>query len=146
MPSILEQALARTRAALLAGGTPAADRVERGRQSAIAADATPAINIRRGDADFDPHASGIDHATLRMDIEFWTAGADWETAADALHMQCHALLLADSQLAGLLTGLRCGGITPRDGPGGAAPTGVLTAHYEGQALVRRADHSRYLSS
>jgi hypothetical protein len=79
------------------------------------------------------------------DIDHLVAVSDaWETAADALHMQVHALLAADATLAGLGRGLRCSS-TDSQGEGGERVVGRLTAHYQMQVFIRPGDLTRAIN-
>lgn len=133
--SVHEQVLARVAAALLAGGTAAGDRVGRGRVDAHAPREIPAINVRRGSGSNNAHATGIDHALLEFDLDFYVRGDDWETTSDALHVQAHAVLANDTALAALGQGLRCTSTQPRAELGDEV-LGCLTATYQMQRLVR----------
>jgi len=142
--SVVEQILARCKAALL-DATDAADRVERGRPDAVAIDDQPTLNIRRGTADDEPRGDLGGRLMVAWSIEHLVAvDDDWETAADALHMQTHAVLAADTQLATLGRGLRCSG-TDAEGDSGERVIGRLTARYQMQVFIRPGDLTRAIN-
>lgn len=136
--SVTEAFLARVYLVLLGAGTAAAGRVYRGRPDAFAAEEVPAINIRRADGQNNAHGRGADHAVFEFEIEHQVRGDAWETDADSLHMQVHAALAADAQLATLGAGLRCIR-TQAAGDTGDQTLGRITATYQAQALVRVGD-------
>lgn len=133
--SLHERLLARVMAVLLAAGTDAGSRITRGRVDAQAPDELPAINVRRAPGQLDAHGNGVDRATPEFELDLYVQGDDWETLADALHMQAHAALFADPDLAALVRGLRCIRTNPQ-AESGDRITGLLTATYQAQALVR----------
>lgn len=142
--SVVEQILARVKAVLL-DATDAADRVERGRVDAVAVDDQPTLNIRRIGSNEDPLGDRGGRVLATWDIENLVAADDnWETAADALHMQAHAALAADTTLAALGRGLRCSG-TDAQGEGGERVIGKLTAHYQMQVFIRPGDLTRAIN-
>jgi hypothetical protein len=141
--SVSEQILARAKAVLI-GATAAGANVERGRDDAYAPEECPAINIRRADSQHEPLGSGVQRLTLAFDVDLFARGAAWETAADALHMAAHALLLADATLAGMGRGLHCTG-TEVTGDSADQPQGRLTAHYQIQTPVSAGDYARQLN-
>lgn len=145
MQSVHEQIQARVLAALLAASTAASTRVERGRTDSPAATDAPSINILRRDGAFEPLATGADAHGVEFIVEHWASGTDWETAADALHMQVHAALVADAPLAQLVRSLRCVA-TGMQGTAGEMPVGHLDATYRAQTLVRPRDLTRHLVS
>lgn len=139
--SIIEQILAHA-AAALDGTTAAGANVFRGRVDALAAEDIPGINIRRVPHGEEALAQTAQRLVVEFDVEcFVDDSADWETAADALHMQAHAVLAADAQIAALGKGLRCTGTDPQ-GDSADRVIGKLTAHYRIQALVRPGDLTR----
>ena len=71
-------------------------------------------------------------------------GAAWETVVDALHMQTHAALLADSVLPTIGRGLRC---TAAEALGQSADvqTARLVARYQIQFLTRPGDLTRAIN-
>lgn len=139
--SIAEQILARVFAALL-DATTAQGQVFRAREDAFAQEDTPALNIRRAGATDEPLGNGGSRWLVQFDIEFHI-GDDpgWETAADALHMEAHAILAADALLNTLGRGLRC---TNTDTASDSADrvVGRLTARYQLQVFVRPGDLTR----
>jgi len=142
--SVHEALVARVKAVLLAAGTNAGARVTRGSVDAQAPNELPAINVRRVGGQFNAHANTLDHAIPEFELDMYVQGDDWETLVDALHMQAHVALLADTQLATMVRGLRC---TKTDMRGESADetTGLLTATYQAQALVRINDLTKAVS-
>ncbi len=139
--SVFELILARVAAVLLGGSTAAGSNVFRARDDAFAATELPAINVRRaatsGD-DGDVHDVELHRVTFSVSCH--ALGAAWETSADALHVQAHALLLADATLAGLGRLLRCTGTDIQD-DSADQPAGVITATYEMQVFIHAASLS-----
>ena len=139
--SVFELILARVASVLLGGSTAAGSNVFRARDDAFADTELPALNIRRantsGESE-DVHDVELHQAAFTVAVH--ARGAAWETAADALHMQAHALLLGDATLAGLGRPLRC---TDTDSQSDSAdqPAGILTASYEMQVFVHAASLS-----
>lgn len=129
-----ERILQRVQAALLAGGTPAGQRISRGRVDAFAPAELPAINVRRAPSQHDSSGSGFDHATMEFELDLYTQGDDWETTVDDLHLQAHAVLLADVTLRTLARGLRCTRTQPQ-AEASDRTAGRLTATYHMQALL-----------
>lgn len=139
--SVIEQILARVQTALT-GTTDAGARVERGRVDAVAVDDLATLNILRTGSNEDPLSDQGGRLTAAWDVECLVAVDDaWETAADALHMQVHAVLAADATLASLGRGLRCSG-TDAQGDSGERMIGKLTAHYQMQVFIRPGDLTR----
>jgi len=136
--SVVENILARVNAVLLAGSTAAGTRVYRGRDDAFGADEVPAINIRRSASVADIAGLGTDEVTIGWSVACHTDSAAWETSADALHMQAHALLAGDATLATLGQNLRCTGTDAED-DSADKPLGCITASYQMQAFVDPAD-------
>lgn len=135
--SVFELILSRVASRLLSSTTAAA-RVYRARDDAFGADEVPAINIRRADTSGDVMGAGGERHILTFSVACITAGAAWETTADDLHMQAHALLMADTLLAGKGRGLRCIGTDVQD-DSADQPAGRLTARYQMQVFVRPGD-------
>ena len=130
-----EAILAQVKAALLARTTAAGQRVTRGRVDAFGPDEVPAINVRRSSGTHNEFAQGLDQAFFEFDLDLYVRGEDWETTADALHMEAHQALCDDTPLAGLGQGLRCIRTQPTAEPGDET-VGRLTATYQMQRLVR----------
>lgn len=143
--SLHEQILARVQTVLLAAGTAAGTRVERDRTDSPPAADTPALNITRGQGAFEPMADAADINGAEFTVEHWASGAAWATAADALHMQAHAALVADAALAQLMRSLRCVSTTPKS-VAGEVPVGHIAATYRALTLVRPRDLTRHLVS
>lgn len=143
--SVVEQILARV-AAVLTDATDAEDRVERGRVDAAASDdGQPLLTIRRRPDSQEPLGERGSRWLVQWEIDHQVAVSDnWETAADALHMQVHALLMADSTLAALGRGLRCTGTDPT-GDGAERVIGRLTASYQMQVFIRPGDLTRAIN-
>lgn len=139
MPASANEVLqARVHSVLLYASTAAADRVYRGRPDAFASDEVPAVNVRRSSAQHSAFGSNVDQAVMEFELDLQVRGAEWETSADALHMQCHQALNADVPLRALCKGLRCIRTEPHAEPGDQT-LGRITATYQTQALVRVAD-------
>lgn len=142
--SVIEQILARV-AAALTGTTAAQANVFRGREDALADDEIPGLNIRRAPHSEDGIGQNGSRLFVDFDVEhFVDDTAAWETAADALHMQVHGALSADTQLAALGRGLRCTGTDPQ-GDSADRVVGKLTARYRMQVLVRPGDLTQPIS-
>lgn len=144
MPSLAEQIVARAALVIEIAGTDAEDRVERHRTDTPAVDATPNVNVRRASTALEAFSSDADAMGLEFVIEHWTSGADWETAADALHLQTHAALIADAELARLVRSLRCIG-TEAIAAAAEVPLGRIAATYRTQALVSQRDLTRHFT-
>lgn len=144
MASVVEQVLARVKT-VLDNATDAEDRVERGRVDAAADIDQPVLNIKRASSSEEAITDRLSRLTVAWDIEHAVAVNDaWETAADALHMQVHAALFADTALAVLGRGLRCTGTDPA-GEGADQVIGRLTARYQMQVSIRPGDHTRAIT-
>ena len=137
--SVFELILSRV-ASLLLSATAAGSNVYRARGDAFAQDELPAINVRRAETEGDVVGTGGERHVLAFTLAFHAAGAGWETAADALHMQAHTLLMADTTLASKGRGLRCTGSETQD-DSADQPAGRLTARYQMQVFVRPGDLS-----
>jgi hypothetical protein len=132
--SALETYLARVAAVLLAAGIS----THRGRADGFDEAELPAVSLLRGEAPAEPWANGREVIRASFELHCLTTGADWETTTDALHMQAHAALLADAQLAALGKGLRCTGTSAQPDAGGNT-AGRIAATYQTQIAVRVAD-------
>ncbi|MFA6015894.1 MAG: hypothetical protein WC742_12590 [Gallionellaceae bacterium] len=142
--SIIEQILARATAALTST-TAAQANVFRGRSDALADDEIPGLNIRRAPHNEDAFGQNASRINIDFEVEHFVAdSANWETDVDALHMQVHAVLAADAQLAALGRGLRCTGTDPQSDSADRV-IGKLTAQYRMQVLVRPGDLTRTIS-
>ena len=142
--SVIEQILARV-AAALTGTTGAGANVYRGRADAFADDEIPALNIRRASSSEDSIGETGARIVATFDIEHHIDDlADWETAADALHMQVHAVLAADTQLAALGHGLRCTGSDAQSDSADRV-VGRLVTHYQMQVFVRPHDLTKSIN-
>lgn len=144
MPSVAEQILARVQVALVTAAIVATDLVSRGREDAWGEDELPAINIIRAGDDQQNHAERLTRHVLTFDIQHLAVGTAWETVADALHMQVHAVLLADAQLQAIGRGLTCTG-TEAQGASADIHTARLTAHYQIQFITRPSDLTRAIN-
>ena len=137
MASVFEAILARA-AAVLLSTTAAGTRVYRARDDAFGAEELPALNVRRISTGGDVMGNSGERHTLSFSVAIHAAGAAWETAADAVHMQAHTVLLADSTLGRLGRGLRCTGTDTQD-DSADQPMGRLTATYQMQIFTRPGD-------
>lgn len=133
MNSIAETILARVLVALT-GVTGAGNKVYRARDDAFGPDDVKAINIRRTSTSAEVMIGRNDALTVEWDIDCYVRGGEVETAADELHMQAHAVLMADSTLAGLGRGLRCTG-TSIETESADTRVAKLTARYQMKAFV-----------
>lgn len=137
MASVFEIILARA-ATVLLSTTSAGTRVYRARDDAFGVEELPAINVRRADTSADVIGNSGERHVLAFSVAIHAAGAAWETAADAVHMQAHTVLLADSTLGRLGRGLRCTGTATQD-DSADQPMGRLVATYQMQIFVRPGD-------
>lgn len=138
-PSLSEAVQQAVLLALIGGDTLAGQRIERGRRDAFSQDELalgPAISLTRGDGALEPFGEEADRSDAAFSLYLWAQGRDWETVVDALHMQCHRVLLADPTLARLGRGLRCTDTSPQERPGDV-PMGRLKVQYRLSAIVRR---------
>ncbi len=142
--SAIETALATFKAVLL-GATSAGNVVARGRADPFDRAELPAINIRRSrseHSDFGQRgAFHFDHITSMVEVDLEVRGDDWETLADALHLEVEAILFSSAVLASQVQGLRCTG-TEATGEGGDETSGRLTVRYQFQLVTRRGDLTR----
>ena len=112
MPSRAETIAARI-AAVLLNTTAAQERVYRDRQDAFTREESPAIIVELVDEDTTPMGGGtgpfmpgaMDDDQLRVAVTVAVRNAAWQTVADTVRVQAHALLVADAQLQ-LLPGFR----------------------------------------
>lgn len=99
--SLREQLLARV-ATVLMGATPAGASVFRAREVSIARDVCPAITILyRGTPMTERRGQAADQHHVDFDIAIFVRGDPWDTAADAIDVPTHQLLMADPQLRAL---------------------------------------------
>jgi hypothetical protein len=141
--SVIEQILARNKAALL-NATSAGAHVFRGREDPFSPEEIPGLNVRRDDSEHQPMGDNGQRVYAVWEVEHVVKGDNWETAADALHMEVHAVLADDATLKTLGRGLRCIATSCR-AEGGDQTTGKLTARYQMQVFVRPGDLSRAVS-
>lgn len=140
--SVCEQILDRVNALLLDADVVGSS-VWRNRRDPFSVDEVPAINIKRGELDVTPHANNVDRNRFSFAVAHVHAGADVETATDALHVSSHRALFADGAFAELGKGLR---LVAVDTEPDEADVDVyrLTARYEIQFLTRPGDPTRPL--
>lgn len=140
--SVCEQILARVNALLLDADI-VGSAVHRNRRDPFSGEELPAINIKRGELDVTPHARNVDRNRFGFAVACVVAGADVETAADALHVACSQALFAEGAFAGLGVGLQ---LVAADNEPDEADVDVyrLTARYEIQFLTRPGDPTRPL--
>lgn len=144
--SVAELILARV-AAVLLSATSAGASVHRARDDGFGGDELPAINIRRSDTSGEPRGDTGQIESVEWEIEHHViaaTGADAETAADALHMEVHALLAADALLASKGRGLRCLGTSLQTAAADQVGA-TLTARYRMQVFVRPGDLTRAIT-
>lgn len=144
MPSLAEQYMARVKLVIEMAGTDAEDRVERHRVDTPPIEDTPNVNVRRAPTALEPFSGDADAQGLDFVVECWTSGDDWETTADALHLQVHSALLADAELARLGRSLRCVATDPL-AAAAEVPLGRIAATYRTQALVSQRDLTRHFT-
>lgn len=131
--SVAERVLQRAFDVLKGAGTEAGAYVERGRVDGHSFSELPAINLRRSTGLNDAYGQGVDKGLLEFEVDHLVKGEAWETAADALHCETHAAMLADLELARLGKGLRCIRTDPR-AQAADETRGTLTATYQIQSL------------
>lgn len=112
MPSKAEQIAARV-AAVLLNTTAAGAHVWRDRETAFTRDEPVGIVIECVDEDTTPlggpspiPALQTDQDTLRVAVTVCVRSAGWQTVADGVRVQAHALLMADTTLRGLVSDMR----------------------------------------
>lgn len=137
--SAIEVAISQVQAALL-GATAAANRVARGRADALDRAELPAINIRRARTEHGDYGQSmrgpVDHVTVEIEIDLEVRGDNWETQADALHVEADTALFVNATLTSSVRGLRCIS-TDASAEAGDETAGRITARYQFQLLVRR---------
>lgn len=111
---------------------------------AISEDDLPFVRIRRGATETAIHSERLRRVRAEFDIELYAAGADYETAVDALHVAADTALLQDAQLATLGRGLACIA-TEITQEAAEITVGKLTARYEIHVLTRPGDLTRAIS-
>jgi hypothetical protein len=113
MPSSPEQICARI-AAVLTGATAAGARVYRDREDAFTREESPAIVVECIDEDTQAQGGGAhpglpllqsERSSLRVAVTVAVRSAGWQTVADAVRVQTHALLMADPTLRALHAGM-----------------------------------------
>lgn len=144
MASVAEQILDRVQAVLETAGIVGPDSVARGRDDAWGDDELPGLNIVRAATEAQNHAERLERHVLEFEVRHLATGAAWETVVDALHMQTHAALLADSVLPTIGRGLRCTG-TEALGQSADVQTARLVARYQIQFLTRPGDLTRAIN-
>lgn len=114
MPSKAEQICARI-AELLAGTTPAGNRVYRDRQDAFTREESPSIVIEAVDEDTELLGGGggpfmplaqTESDLLRVAVIAVVRTSGWQQTADAVRVAAHALMVADAPLRALVAGMR----------------------------------------
>lgn len=141
--SVVELILARV-ASVLTSSTAAGARVYRARDDSLGVEEFPALNIRRADSSIDAIGSTGDNVFAEWEIDHYVRGGEIETTADALHMEVHAVLVADSLLAGKGRGLRCLG-TSIETASAEQRSAKLTARYRMQVFVRPGDLTKAIN-
>jgi len=135
MQSTVEQVLDQVKASLL-GATGAGSRVERGRVDGFDQAELPALNVRRAPTSTEPFGDGMDKVVMQFEVDCQVEGADWETLADALHMDVETALHSNATLKQMLRALRCVSTEP-DAEGGNGTSGRITARYQAYFLQRQ---------
>lgn len=143
MASVTESIISRVAAALI-NVSDAGARVYRHRLDSFEESELPALNVNRNEDASDPLGSNGDRVLVNFEVECLALGANWETATDALHMQVHTALLADTPLATLGRGLRYLG-SVSEGASADQGVGKLTARYQMQVFIRPSDLTRAIS-
>lgn len=111
MPSAAEAVAARV-AAALTNTTNAGANVWRDRQDAFTIDEPQALLIELVDEDTTPIGGGLpvvggtDKNTLRVAVIACVRASNWQSVADTLRCQAHALLHSDPTLRGLVANWR----------------------------------------
>lgn len=111
MPSAAEAVAARAFAVLL-GATNAGAHVYRDREDAISRSEPQALLIELIDEDTTPLGGGhpviggTDKNAMRLAVIACVRSASWQTVADTLRCQAHALLAADATLRSLVANWR----------------------------------------
>lgn len=80
--------------------------VERARFDPIARREGDYVCVSSSDEESEAFADNRDKTTFIFTVEYVVRGAPWETAANAVADQAHALILGDSQLAQLVARVR----------------------------------------
>lgn len=136
--SVIEQILERVKNTLAAADIVPAGHVHRSREEPFAAREVPAIKIRRADSNHPRVGRELVEITMRWGLEFHVRGEQWESLADALHLEANAALFADSVLNTPARYLVCTGTDPEADPADQT-AGKLVAIYEARVTVTRAD-------
>jgi hypothetical protein len=112
MATKAEQIAARV-ATVLLNTTAAGTNVYRDRQDAFTREESPALLIELADEQSTPLGGGrigmagdLDQDVLSLAVITCVRGANWQSVADGVRVQAHALLLADATLRGLLASIR----------------------------------------
>lgn len=114
MASIAEQVCSRV-TTLLTGATNAGATVYRDRNDAFTREESPAILVEAADETTQPlggatsvarPAGQVDRDALRLTVTVCVRSANWQTVADAVRVQAHALLLADPTLRTLVASIQ----------------------------------------
>lgn len=140
MPSAAEAVAARA-AAVITGTTNAGNNVWRDRQDAISRDEPQAFLVELIDEETQPLGGGhpaiggTDRNTVRVAVIACVRSANWQSVADTLRCQAHALLAADQTLRGLVANWR------RDrcewkAASADLPFGYAAQIYQGTTLTR----------
>lgn len=104
MSSLREQILARIAAALTGAGVAAS--VFRARETSITRAQTPAITVLLSGETDTRMSAGVDKHVLRANLAIFVRGDPWDSAADAVALPMHQVLMADAQLAAMALDLR----------------------------------------
>lgn len=112
MPSTAEAIAARVAAVLLAGPTDAGANVWRDREDALTREEAKAYLVELQEEDTTPLGGGhpviggTDRNQVTVAVISCVRAAGWQTVADTLRCQAHALLAADPTLRGLVANWR----------------------------------------
>lgn len=102
MDALREQILARA-AAVLIGTTPAGPNVFRSREVSISREQTPAITVLFDGEQSEPMGDAATRHTMTMLTAVFVRGDPWDSIAATVDVAMHRTLLADQQLAQLVT-------------------------------------------
>jgi hypothetical protein len=134
--------IASMHAALLAQQSALAAHVELDRLDAFAPDEVPALHITSGDVDVEVIGMAPDRLTqMRTPVELDAFSAVSASAADALLVAAHAVIMAAPAVKAIATDVRINLITPASAPGAEA-VHVRRARYEFTHFGELADLSK----
>ena len=124
--SVAEQILARVYAVVQT--VPGFTNAARGRLAAIEENDLPFANVRRASSQIAIESDELSRHLVMFEVDIFTSGASWETAADALHCAVDTAIVTDAQIAALSHWLTCTG-TDTQAEYSEITAGCLTARY-----------------